>query len=306
VNKKIYIIIILIISICFSDRISAQRIKAEVDRSRIFIGEQILLKLSIENAKPGLNWFNFPDSINHIEVVKRNKIDTAANTNSISYTQIINLTSFDSGRWQFPGLSVAGLNQITLPITIDVLPVDVSQLKDYHEIKGIEEVQPDTNWLLVGIIALITIVSVAMIYWLWKRKKKAVIAKPTLAGNQTPVEWALSQIEKLPLPQENNQAEAKKYYTELNTISRQFYEMQLQQKALQKTTDEWMLTLQSIEVDGSIKTGFFQFLRMADSVRFAKYNPPFYEVQASKDVVRQMVERVAMLHSQLYAKYQPQ
>ena len=114
-NRRLIIIFSFLVNACFVSRLSAQKINAEVNRSRIFIGEQILLKLSVENARGGMRWFQFPDSLNHIEVVSRSKIDTVATTSGVNYIQVIALTSFDSGRWQFPGLSIAGLNQITVP-----------------------------------------------------------------------------------------------------------------------------------------------------------------------------------------------
>ena len=77
-----------------------------MNRDRIFIGEQIELKLSVERAKAGITWFRFPDSLNHIEVVKRNKIDTILNGSYTNYAQTISITSFDSGRWEFPPLSL--------------------------------------------------------------------------------------------------------------------------------------------------------------------------------------------------------
>jgi hypothetical protein len=175
----------------------SQVIRAEVDRDKILIGEQIQLKLTVENARMITSWFNIPDTINHIEVVERNKIDTLDVNDVVTYQQIITLTSFDSGRWEFPALSVKGVNQSTPPIQIDVLPVDVSHLQDYHDIKDIEEAQAESSTAIIIILAIITLLSILILIWLYRRKKVAAVEAPVNISNQSPLEWAIAELDKL-------------------------------------------------------------------------------------------------------------
>ena len=141
-SKRIINIIPLILfaGCLLNGNLYGQKISANVNRTRIFIGEQIILKLSVEQTQPGIQWFQFPDTLNHLEIVTRSKIDTVSAGGFLNFSQTVSITSFDSGRWQFPALAVAGINQITMPINIDVVPVDVSKKKDYNDIKDIEEV----------------------------------------------------------------------------------------------------------------------------------------------------------------------
>lgn len=185
-----------------------------------------------------------------------------------------------------------------------MLPVDVSKLEDYHDIKEIEEVPRQTNWIIVGIIAVITLLSIAIVYWLFR--KKTFVPTTVVKGNLSPLEWALAEINKLNAQNLQQRNEVKKYYSELADISRIFFQMQLQQQPMQKTTDEWMVHLQSLSVDNDIKTSFFQFLRLADTVKFAKYLPPESESEVSVEAIKQMLQKVSLLHSNLYLKYQPQ
>lgn len=276
-----------------------------MNRDRIFIGEQIKLKLSVERGKAGIIWFHFPDSLNHIEIVKRSKIDTVLNGNYTNYYQTVLITSFDSGRWEFPPLSVAGINQSTPAITIDVLPVDVSKMTEYNDIKDIEEVKQGNNASITAIIAVITLLSLGVIYLLLQKKKRAVLPDTGLKGKLSPLEWALAELNKLNGQNHHSPAEVKKYYSELTHISRTFFAMQLQQRSLQQTTDEWMVKLQSLSVDNETKTSFFQFLRLADTVKFAKYLPPASENEASVGAVKQMLQGVSLLDSGAYSNYQP-
>ena len=289
----------------FSFDANAQRIKAEVDRNRIFIGEEVLLKLTMDQASPGSSWIRVPDSVNHFEVIGRRKIDTITVGSTKTYQQVISITSFDSGRWQIPGFAAPGLNQITIPITIDVVPVDVSHMQDYNEIKEIEEVPAGTSLFIIGLIATITLLSIAAIYYLFSRKKKTFVSPAVGAGKMTPLEWAFSEINKLQGKELLAPVEVKKYYSELHEISRKFFEMQLKQKSLQKTTDEWMINLKEIPVENSVRTSFFQFLRLADTVKFAKYLPPSFEHTSSVSAIKEMLQRVALQDSQLYSQYQP-
>ena len=237
----------LFVSIILSSHYSnlfSQTVKASVNRDRICIGEQIQLKLSVEKGKAGIIWFRFPDSLNHLEVIKRGRIDTVLNGNYTNYSQTIILTSFDSGRWQFPPLSLAGIKQSTLPINIDILPVDVSKMVEYNDIKGIESVKPENNWLITGIIAFITLLSIAAIWRLLIKRKKAPFSNILIKGDISPLDWALAELSKLKEPQPYEAAEVKKYYADLNNISRTFCNRQLQQNSLQQTTDEGMVALQ--------------------------------------------------------------
>jgi hypothetical protein len=99
--------------------------------------------------------------------------------------------------------------------------------------------------------------------------------------------------------------EVKRNYSELTTISRTFFSMQLNQHPLHQTTDEWMVTLQNLSIDNSTKTSFFQFLRQADAVKFAKYVPPAQEGEESVIVIRQMLKKAALLASPVHSNYQP-
>lgn len=304
-NRKIYTVFFLgLILLSIQANLFSQTVKAEVNRDRIFIGEQIKLKLSAVNGKAGITWFKFPDSLNHLEVISRGKMDTVLNGNYTNYAQTIVITSFDSGRWEFPPLSLAGIKQPTSPITIDVLPVDVSKMQEYNDIKSIEEVKLQNNWLITAIIAAITLLSIAAIYWLL-RKKKAPFPNIPIKGNMTPLEWAMAELSKLNASHLSSPAEVKKYYSDLTNISRTFFSMQLHQQSLQQTTDEWMIGLQSLQADNEVKIAFFQFLRLADTVKFAKYLPPARENETSVNSIKAMLQKVSLLHSNLYSNYQP-
>ena len=274
----------------------SQSISATSDRDKILLGEQIKVLLKSDNLNGITNWFAFPDTINHLEVVERSKIDTIEIAGTQNYQQTITITSFDSGQWQIPSLQLVAANNVkytTLPITIEVIPVDVSQMQDYHDIKEIVEVEQKNSRLIIIIIAAITLISIGLIYWLMKKKKAVVVQAPKLTGNLSPVQWALQELDKLQaenLPAKNA---VKQHYQQLTNIARQYFYLQLNHQSLHQTTAEWMLDLQAISVRQDAKTSFLQLLRLADTVKFAKYLPPAEENDQSIITARQMVEQVA-------------
>ncbi len=300
-TTKTYILlwVILIISL----PAISQTFTAEVDRQEILIGEQVKLTLKLQDIKSQeqylKKWVNLPDTFNHFEIIERGKIDTVSIDRTVNYLQTITLTSFDSGQWRLPDLSILYENNFgssstlsATPQSINVLPVDVSRMTDYHDIKEILEVQSaSTTWMLVVVI-LITILSIVAVYFLSKKRKRIVVEHDVTKTNQLPLEWALSSLNQLNNSELKTHDEVKQYYLQVTHICRTYFQMTLQQKALQKTTDEWMIDLQPLPIQQTIKASFFQLMRLADTVKFAKYMPPVSDHEISMESAKQMLKEV--------------
>jgi len=306
-KQRIYIFwVVMLMSYFTRSSVIAQVVKAQVNRDKILIGEQIKLKLTLQSERRIPTWFQFPDSINHLLIVNRTKIDTVLNGRFTNYYQTLTITCFDSGRWEFPSLAVAEINKATNPIMIDVMPVDVSKLQDYHDIKEIEEVKQENNKTIIAIIAAITLLSLAVIHWVIRKKKKISVQAPVLKNNLTPLQWAMAELDKLQQQKLYNNGQVKKHYSELTNISRNFFYLQMHQPSLHQTTDEWMMSLQSLPVKSESKTSFIQLLRLADAVKFAKYVPPMDENETSVETTRTMLHDVAQMRQNAHSKFQPQ
>jgi hypothetical protein len=303
-QRKLHIVYLLfILASLFIETVHAQNVLAGVDRNKIVIGEQIKLVVAVENANSIRGWFNLPDSANHIEVVERKEIDTINIGNIVNYRQEIIITSFDSGRWQIPPITIEGAARSTQPITIDVLPVDVSHMQDYHDVKDIEQVELRTPWYIYAALIIVLLASVAIIYWLYKKKKTQVVAPPVIKGSQTPFQWALQELSQLQEQQLYLHKQVKQHYSRITDIARSFFYMQLQHPSLHSTTDEWMVHLQSVPADQQLKTSFLQMLRLAETVKFAKYVPPHEDSEVAITTTRDFIKNVAAAEAN--AAYQP-
>ncbi len=296
----IQLTIVLLLATGFQS--GAQKVSIVPDRNRIFIGEQIKVKLSVEQVPMGTPWLNVQDTFNHLEVVERGKVDTVNSNGAFNFYQTISITSFDSGSWKFPSLIWPGINVVTSPFNLDVLPVDVSQMKDYNDIRDIIEYKKEFNWLLFLLVAVGILLLALLARWYVKKRKNSPAIKKV--NDQSPLDWALEELEKLH-GQPYTTTDGKKYYGALTDISRTFFARQFAHRTATQTTDEWMIALQALQIDADTRSYFFQVLRLSDAVKFAKYMPPTVEIDASMNHTRQMIKKAALLHSEAYSKFQP-
>jgi hypothetical protein len=276
-----WIMLIAIVHLCcFATK--AQKISAVVDREKILLGEQIELQLRVDDldrTKTIDKWFNLPDSINHIEVVERLPIDTIKTGNTISYVQKIKITSFDSGYWQLPALEILMGTQkkVTPAIGITVLPVDVSNVTDYHTIKDILEVELENDWRIIAALVALALISFFAMLWFLYKKKSIAIPKPKKNEIVHPYEWAMQQLQLLQQKNLIATHQHKLFYTELISICRNFSDAQLLANTNNKTTDEYMLWIKGRIGNEPEQVKYFQLLRLGNAVKYAKYTPATLE-----------------------------
>jgi hypothetical protein len=282
-NAKLIILTTGFLSFVFCGH--AQEVSASIDRNKILIGEQVTLQIKVQNfnARTAFlqNWFYPSDTTTHIQVVKRESVDTIDVGGLTTYMQKLILTSFDSGNWKLDPMQVTMQERATGKKTIlqtdslflEVLPVDVSNMQSYHDIKDILAVEPKPDYTLYIAIAVSLIIAAILVYLLAKQKrtKKEELPKPVYKG--TPLEHALQKIKEL--GQENLPAigQVKLFYTKLADICKNYFADQLQVRSTQATSDELMVLLSVYLQNEKNRTLFYQLLRLADAVKFAKYIP---------------------------------
>jgi hypothetical protein len=264
--------------------IFSQKISAIVSRDKIRLGEQFDLKLKVEPTSntPLLidSWFNIPDTFEHFQVVGRQPIDTIDIASTKSYTQVITLTSFDTGTHSLPAFTVvvgnAKLQTREIPITI--IPVDVRMRKDYNDIKDIMEPAPETDyniWIAVGIVVLLVIILFFIIRWLLGRKKNNV----AIISNPLSIDEAMQKLDALESLYQSKQY--KLFFSELILICKNFSDYQLQITTYSKTTSEYIKLLKQKLQDKQLLHQYTHLLYWADKVKFAKAIPTTSECKQS-------------------------
>lgn len=137
-------------------------------------------------------------------------------------------------------------------------------------------------YLVIGGIAVL----VALLVWLWWRRRKAKpVAEPSRP--QLPADYvalkALGEIEAMRLLESGRH---KKYYTLVVDVLRHYIEQRYGVQAMDRTTDEIVFDLQRsrIEIDA-----LEPLLRDADLVKFAKYKPGAEKGSAALESARDIV-----------------
>lgn len=250
-------------------------IRSNVDRNNILIGEPITVTL--DGYFPlgvNINW-KLPDTIPHFDYLELGKPDTVESIDGKKITQVLTITSFDSGQWELPPFVLVVNNQ---PYYSDSLMINVAfaafdPSADYRDIKDIFDVAAPNVSSIPWIVGIATLLCIAIVaYLLWRKKRKIVHVQPRvpLTG---PYEEAMKALDTLKVNGWPSNGEVKNYYTSLNEILRRFIFRKLNISTREKTNEELLQELRSLNIPAESYAGIVTALRMTDFVKFAKYQP---------------------------------
>ncbi|MGC8751200.1 hypothetical protein [Hydrotalea sp.] len=277
----------------------SQQITVKLNPDKILIGNQAQLTIQVENVQKNSSgiqqWLQMPDTFGHIQVVKREPIDTFTVDGNTIFSQKITITSFDSGSWKIPALTVVFNNKqiVTNKNTpvLTVLPANVLGMNDYNGFTDIISVTPPPKpfpWWIIAAAITAVVLAFIIIQWARKlRKQKSVTVSPPKTKEQ--IFEALTQLkEKYPYASGNDRL----LFTELVELCRSFTDICYQQNTQSYTTDEYMIIIKNKIGNESVQNTYFQMLRLADAVKFAQYKPTENEVNAAIDAGKQMAKTV--------------
>jgi len=292
-NNLIYHTTLTIVALFFSVIAAAQgktTAKATVDRSQILIGEPISLRLEVDVPEHEAIRFFQVDSLPHFEFLEVQKIDTSNTGSGTVLTQVMRITSFDSGHWVIPAL-VLGQNIATDSIPVDVGFSAFNPDQPYHDIKEIIEVTPEEKkekprwWYLLAGAALLIIILVLVF-----RKKK----KPVVTIVEQPVDAykeAMTKLETLLL----EKPAAKQYYSRLVDIFRVYVLSKTGIHSLQNTTDDLVSQLRGLQISKEQFEQLSQSLRLSDFVKFAKYIPSENDDKNAFGVISGSIQQIEQM-----------
>jgi len=270
-NAFFYTTVLIAVALFLSLSVAAQKktvVKATVNRTQILIGEPITLTLETDVPEHEPIRFFQLDSIPHFEFLNRQKIDTVNTGSGTVLKQVMQITSFDSGHWVIPSMSL-GENLATDSIPVDVGFSPFNPDQPYHDIKEIIEVTPQEKndqikwWYIVaGAVALLLILIL-----IFRRKKKPVteVVQPPA----DPFKEAMEQLKKL----QTEKVDAKAYYSRLTDIFRVYVFQKKGIHSLQNTTHDLVAQLRSLNMPKDQFDPLEQGLMLSDFVKFAKYVP---------------------------------
>lgn len=271
-------------------------VKAQIGTSKIRIGEQIELQISVKESQ----FVNIPplQLTPGLEVVDTLQLDTIKN----SLIQKYIITSFDSGSYYIPQQQIFVRNQAyltdSLLVEVATVEVDTTKIKKFP-IKAIKK-EPlvfDDFKIYIYLGLLILAIIGFWIYYFVIKKRKQQEEEPTYRA-LPPLEEAMYKLNELDekLLWQNNKV--KEFYSELTDIIRTYIERELNMPALEKTSDEIMQTLQdfndaeTIETNKEILAKLQGLFKEADLVKFAKSKPLAPEIEEDRKDAEQVINNL--------------
>lgn len=278
------LIVALFLIVAFGN---GQTVNTTLKPSSIVLGERasLSLKLELEQGDKIVAWPNYPDTFNHIEISKRGKIDSFTSGKRIQFSQVIELTSFDSGSWVIPAVPFeVGTNKSkTDPLLLSVRTIPLKG-DNYNDIKEIIEVPaPGINWLFwIAVVASILLLFTLIFLWWKSSKKKPIIEKSK--SNEPPFELAMKQLQQLKDANLPMKGEIKQYYILLCDIYRHYLSATTGMRILQSSTDDILIKIRHL-MQAVQFSSISSVLRIADAVKFAKYKSSVEEANEAFEIV---------------------
>ena len=269
-------------------------VQASTDVQKIFIGQPI--RLTLEASVPDKVPFVWPDidSMTHFERLdSAARLDTTVLPGARTYRQTFTVTSWDSGSWSIPRFTfLAGGKKVfsdSIRIAVDYTR---DSSKDFHEIKDIVEVPNPFSRYFGWIVAGFTLISLALVVWLVRKKKLLQLWVPRgEVVRLSPYQEALQQLDELNRQQLPEAGKFKAHYSRLGEILREYLLRRLGISTHAETSEELIGEISGHALLPPVLfDALAEALRMSDFVKFAKYMPGVTESERHYDAVRSAIE----------------
>lgn len=268
-------------------------VKAAVDKNQILIGEPLRFSIDVKSPLTSGNQLPQFDSIPHFEMIEKGSRDSLISAGGTSYHLEWKLTSFDSGTRMIPSFAITIGTQL---YKTDSLPVEVSYGKidtarDYHDIKGIRDLENPNVKYIPWIVGAITAIALFLFIW-FIRKPFTVNPQPSTINHPgiSPMDEAMASLDQLKKMLREDPSSVKKYYSGLSDTLRIFLNRRLGLVTMEKTSEELILSLSKLNMERESFSKLTEALRMGDFVKFAKYIPGPNENETNLDVIRSAIE----------------
>lgn len=277
----------------------------------ILIGEQVRVELQVNaSAHEEIIWPEFKDTITTpLEIIESHPIDTlfddsTTKANILGYQKQWVITSFDSGLWAFPEVTVwiDSIPFSTDAFLFEVNTVEVDTSKAFVDIVEPIEV-PMTlleyiqEYYIYGLLAYGAIIMAAIIAFLIGKtpeKKSTAPIIPKVAAHVLAIE-RLNQLKSEELWQVGA---FKAYHVQISDITREYIENRFHIPVKESTTDEIKHLLKKAKMDRALRQRIIESLRISDLVKFAKATPLPEENEQCMHIAFELVESTKIVEPQ--------
>lgn len=275
---------------------SNAQINSSIDTTSVQIGEEIVFSVQIEADTTDIVTFPEGQTFLPLEVIESYKVDTTYEGNRMRLLKKYGLTQFDSGRYMVPKQKIfvgdKSFETDSMVVEIRDVAVDTTKQKMFEIKKAIDVDAPPLNfWTIlfwgIGIIALLGILG----YLFFRRKKR----KEAEAQQLPPYEEAIVALKALDNSDLLTHHKSKEYYSTLTEIVKRYLDREVDDTALESTSDELIARLQlhkdagHFEFDTETIKQLDEILRRADLVKFAKMHQAQGQAEADRNAIEHII-----------------
>lgn len=277
--------------------IPGARATLDVDATEVTVGDRLNATLMVEHrADQTVMW---PDSLDlsPFEVLAFSPSPPRIDGDRAVSTASIVLAVFELGELDIPpvelGLSDAsgGVGVVRSdPFAIGVVSVGLDEGQDIRDVKGPRAIARD--WLLLWPWLLLVGAVSGLAYWLARRRlaRGPAPAPVPVVSPAAPHEVAYAALDRLAASTMLERGEVKAFHIEVSQILRTYFEDRFGVDALEMTTREVLVELETAGIDPAVRGDSHTFLRACDLVKFAKRRPDEAESRALIQVARGVVD----------------
>ena len=259
-------------------------LRSRISRDSILIGDQIEWTFELQLAAGESVRIDQPgaEPVPGVEAMGRIALDTLERKNgTVGLRGHVTLTSFDSGSYQLPALSVLlarpdgtvdTLRYAGPVLAVNTIPIDTASFQPY-DIKGQIRYPLTFKELLpwIGLALLAAALIWLLVRWIrFRRQHRDFFGKPVV--QDPPHIVALRSLEKTRAQKLWQAGRQKQFYTQVTDTLRQYIAGRFGIPALEQTTAELFRELQDKDIEAALMDRMKDLFTTADYVKFAKHN----------------------------------
>ena len=271
------------------------QVTSNVDTTLIRIGEEIKYIIQVEADSTDLVLFPEGQSFSPLEMIESYKVDTSFADTKYRLIKKYGLTQFDSGAYTIPSqrVMINNRNFDTDSVRVEVrdVPVDTTQQKMFDIKPAIEVDKTSFNWLQLVYWILPLLVIGGILYYFFRRKK----LKEEREKQLPPYEEAMVALKKLDASEFLKENKSKAYYSSLTEIVKRYIDREVDDKALESTSDELIERLMlhkdagHFDFDQEMIRKLDAILKRADLVKFAKYQQDLIQATSDRRTIEEII-----------------
>ena len=277
--------------------LSQAQVSSSIDTTQIRIGEEIIYSIQVEVDSTALVLFPEGQSFNPLEVIDSYDIDTTRLQDKIRLIKKYGLTQFDSGSYTLPSQRVVinnkSFNTDSVNLEVFNVLVDTTKQKMFHIKPAFEVEEPgfDFEKLLYWIAPILLIIGIVAFLFFRRRKRK----KTESAKQLPPYEEAIEALKVLDHSNFLENDNSKSYYSSLTEILKRYIGREVDDAALESTSNELIDRLilhkdaGSFDFDTETINKIDKILKRADLIKFAKMKELEGQAKTDRTVVEDII-----------------